>query len=73
MFESTCSSDVQSVKGLKNIFFSGQGLFTVSLTGPGKVYLQTLTASDMAQKLDPYIARSTVSASSGSSSSSNDD
>jgi len=55
IFESSVSYDVQSVKGLKNIFFGGEGLFLVNLTGPGKVWLQTLTAHDMAEKLIPYI------------------
>ena len=71
VFESTVSYDVQSVSGFKNIFFGGQGLFLTTLTGPGKVYLQTLTASDMAQKLIPYMPTSsgtTISTSSSSSS-----
>jgi uncharacterized protein (TIGR00266 family) len=62
LFESTCSYDVESVSGFKNIFFGGQGLFLTTLTGPGRVWLQTLTAQDMAQKLIPYMP----SASSGS-------
>ena len=62
LFESTCSYDVESVSGFKNIFFGGQGLFLTTLTGPGRVWLQTLTAQDMAQKLIPYLP----SASSGS-------
>lgn len=72
LFESTVSYDVESVSGFKNIFFGGQGLFLTTLTGPGKVYLQTLTARDMAQKLIPYMPSSSsgVSVSSSSSSSS---
>ena len=58
LFESTVAYDVESVSGLKNVFFGGQGLFLTTLTGPGKVYLQTLTAQDMAQKLIPYIPTS---------------
>ena len=73
LFESTVSYDVESVSGAKNIFFGGQGLFLTTLTGPGKVWLQTLTAHDMAQKLSPYISSSSgvnVSSSSSSSASS---
>jgi uncharacterized protein (TIGR00266 family) len=68
VFESTVAFDVEQVSGFKNILFGGQGLFLTTLTGPGKVYLQTLTARDMAHKLSPYI--SSGSSSSGSSSSS---
>ena len=71
LFESTCAYDVESVSGFKNIFFGGQGLFLTTLTGPGKVWLQTLTAQDMASKLLPYLPSSSgsVNVSSGSSSS----
>ena len=55
IFESTISYDVERVKGAKNIFFGGQGLFLTTLTGPGKVWLQTLTAQDMANRLIPYL------------------
>jgi len=72
LFESSVTYDVESVSGFKNVFFGGQGLFLTTLTGPGKVWLQTLTAQDMAQKLVPYMPSSSgVSVSSSSSSSSN--
>ncbi|MBQ1477432.1 MAG: TIGR00266 family protein [Erysipelotrichaceae bacterium] len=69
LFETSVQYDVESVKGFKNIFFGGQGLFLTTLTGPGKVWLQTLTAQDIAQKLIPYLpsSGSSVSVSSGSS------
>ena len=60
LFESTVTYDIESVKGFNNIFFGGQGLFLTTLTGPGKVYLQTLTASDMAQRLIPYLPKPTT-------------
>ena len=63
LFESSVQYNVESVKGFKNIFFGGQGLFLTTLTGPGKVYLQTLTAQDMAQKLIPFIPTSTTTVS----------
>jgi len=66
IFESTVSYDVQSVKGFKNIFFGGNGLFLCTLTGPGKVWLQTLTAHDMAQKLIPYLPQQTTTVRSSS-------
>jgi uncharacterized protein (TIGR00266 family) len=63
LFESTVSYDVESVSGFKNIFFGGQGLFLTTLTGPGRVWLQTLTAQDMAQKLIPYLPSASSSSS----------
>lgn len=71
LFESTVQYDIESVKGFKNILFGGQGLFLTTLTGPGKVYLQTLTAQDMAQKLIPYLPK--PSSTTVHSSSSSDD
>ena len=67
LFESTVSYDVESVKGFKNIFFGGEGLFMVTLTGPGKVWLQTLTAHDMAEKIIPYIPKQTTTVHSNNS------
>lgn len=40
-FEKSVSYEVETVKGLKNIFLGGEGLFLTKLTGPGKVILQT--------------------------------
>lgn len=68
LFESTVSYDVQTVKGFKNILFGGEGLFMVTLTGPGKVWLQTLTAHDMAEKLIPYLPKASTSINTSSSS-----
>lgn len=67
LFESTVKYDVESVKGFKNIFFGGEGLFLVTLTGPGKVWLQTLTAHDMAEKLIPYLPKQTTTINTSSS------
>lgn len=67
LFESTVKYDVQSVKGFKNIFFGGEGLFLVTLSGPGKVWLQTLTAHDMAEKLIPYLPKQTTTINTSSS------
>ena len=64
MFEATCGYDIESVKGFKNIMFSGEGLFMTVLTGPGKVWLQSMTAMDLANRVIPYIpTRNTTSSS----------
>ncbi|MCR5742747.1 MAG: TIGR00266 family protein [Lachnospiraceae bacterium] len=55
MMDSTCSMDVQSVKGIKNMFLGGEGMFNTVITGPGKVYLQTMPASQVAASILPFI------------------
>ena len=56
-FEESCSYEVKMVRGLRNILFSGEGLTLIKLTGPGKVYLQTMTLEDVANSLLPYIPK----------------
>lgn len=51
----TCTMDVQTVSGAKNIFFGGEGLFHTRITGPGKVYIQSMPLINMAQALTPYL------------------
>ena len=48
MLDATCSVDVQTVKGVKNVLFGGEGLFNTVVTGPGKVVLQTMPISNFA-------------------------
>ncbi|MBQ8827607.1 MAG: AIM24 family protein, partial [Clostridia bacterium] len=48
MMDETCKMDVQMVKGVKNMFFGGEGLFDTIVTGPGKVYLQTMSMPKLA-------------------------
>lgn len=55
MFEPTVSYDVAMVKGLKNILFSGEGLFLATLKGPGKVWLQSMPIVNLAHKIAKYI------------------
>lgn len=54
MVDATCSIDVQTVKGVKNVLFGGEGLFNTVVTGPGKVTLQTMPVSGMAAALQPF-------------------
>ena len=51
----TCAMDIQTVKGVKNMFFGGEGIFHTRITGPGKVYIQSMPISHMAEALQPYI------------------
>ncbi|MDE7365291.1 MAG: TIGR00266 family protein [Ruminococcus sp.] len=50
-FESTVNYDIETVSGLGNIFFGGEGLFLTKLTGPGKIILQTQNFSDFTSKI----------------------
>ena len=40
--DATCTMDVKMVSGLKNMFFGGEGMFNTYVTGPGRVYIQTM-------------------------------
>ena len=55
LFEPGVEYDITGVKGLKNVLFSGEGLFLATLTGPGKVWLQSLPLSNLALKLAKYM------------------
>lgn len=54
----TCTMDIQMVRGAKNIFLGGEGLFNTVITGPGKVYLQSMPISNIAERLIPYMPTS---------------
>lgn len=51
----SCSMDIEAVQGAKNIFLGGMGLFHTKVTGPGKVYLQTMPIIKTAKAIEPYI------------------
>ena len=48
---STCSVDVVTVPGVKKMLFGGEGIFNTVVTGPGRVYIQTMQASQLAAAL----------------------
>jgi uncharacterized protein (TIGR00266 family) len=54
-FEPSVSYDVTTVKGLTNVLFSGEGLFLATLTGPGRIWLESLPLSNLAAKLAKYL------------------
>ena len=58
IMDGTCSMDIQTVKGAKNIFFGGEGLFNTIVTGPGKVVVQTLPVNKLALELYRYMPQS---------------
>ncbi len=55
MYEPSVNYDITRVKGVKNIFFGGEGLFLATVTGPGRVWLQSLPLSNLAKKLFQYM------------------
>ena len=52
---SSCKMDIQSVPGVKNMLFGGEGIFNTVITGPGRVWLQTMPISHVAGVLRPYM------------------
>lgn len=53
--EATCSMEIQTVKGLTNVLLGGEGLFNTVVTGPGKVWLQTMPINALAMNLYAYM------------------
>lgn len=54
-FESSVSIDIQQVKGIKNKLLGGEGFFNTVLTGPGKIWLQTMPIPSVASAIQPFI------------------
>ncbi|MBM3190567.1 MAG: AIM24 family protein, partial [Chloroflexi bacterium] len=57
LYEPTVDYDIQSVRGIKNVLFSGEGLFLATLRGPGKVWLQSMPIQNLAAKIGRYIPK----------------
>jgi uncharacterized protein (TIGR00266 family) len=55
MFDATVNFDIVLMRGITNALFGGDGLFIARLTGPGKVWLQSLTVPNLAHALRPYL------------------
>lgn len=55
MYEPTVGFDIEIVRGFKNVLFGGEGLFLTTLRGPGRVWLQTMPAMNLAKKLAQYM------------------
>lgn len=57
MFEPTVGFDIQMVRGIKTMLFGGEGLFLAHLTGPGRVWLQTMPMTNLVQAVARYLPR----------------
>lgn len=57
MYEDSVRMDIETVKGFKNILFGGEGLFLTTLTGPGRIWLQTMPIQGMVAEMSGYLPR----------------
>jgi uncharacterized protein (TIGR00266 family) len=56
MFQDTVNFEITFMRGLRNALFGADGLFIARLTGPGRVWLQSMTVPNLAHALSPYLA-----------------
>jgi uncharacterized protein (TIGR00266 family) len=56
LFQESVDFGITTVKGIRNRLFGGDGIFLAALTGPGRVWLQSLPLSRLAQALGEYTA-----------------
>lgn len=54
VMEESCTMDIVAVKGAKNMLLGGEGIFNTVVRGPGKVILQTMPISKVAELLLPF-------------------
>jgi uncharacterized protein (TIGR00266 family) len=54
-FQSSVSFQITTVPGIKNMIFGGDGIFLAALTGPGRIWLQTLPIARLAHVIDQYL------------------
>ncbi len=53
--DGTCRIDIQGVRGVKNMLFGGEGLFHTVVTGPGRIWIQSMPVAQLANEIIPYI------------------
>lgn len=58
-FQSSVSFQISTVPGIKNMIFGGDGIFLAALTGPGRIWLQTLPIARLAHAIEKYLPRET--------------
>ncbi len=56
-FQASVSFQITTVPGIKNLIFGGDGIFLVQLTGPGRIWLQTLPIAKLAHAIERYLPR----------------
>jgi uncharacterized protein (TIGR00266 family) len=63
-FTATTKFEITRISGIKNMMFGGDGIFLALLTGPGRIWLQTMPPANMAAALEPYLPKPTNNATS---------
>jgi uncharacterized protein (AIM24 family) len=58
-FQSSVSFQITTVPGIKNMIFGSDGIFLAALTGPGRIWLQTLPIARLAHVIDQYLPHTT--------------
>lgn len=56
-WEESVKFDITTIGGIKNALFGGEGLFVTTLTGPGKIIIQSMSLSDLAAALYPFLPK----------------
>jgi uncharacterized protein (TIGR00266 family) len=64
-FQTSVNFQITTVPGIKNLIFGGDGIFLASLTGPGRVWLQTLPIAKLAHELMEYMPVESAKATQG--------
>ncbi len=57
LYEPTVQYDITRVSGVKNMLFGGEGIFLATLTGPGRIWLQSMPLSNLASKIARYLPK----------------
>lgn len=55
MFDASVQFEITRIRGIRNMLFGGDGIFLAALTGPGRIWLQSLPLSNLAHALSPYL------------------
>ena len=55
MIDATVGFEITRIRGIKNMIFGGDGIFLAALTGPGRIWLQSLPLANLAHALSPYL------------------
>ncbi|MBN1455649.1 MAG: AIM24 family protein, partial [Methanomicrobia archaeon] len=66
-WDTTVSYDIERVKGIKTMFFGGEGIFLTTIRGPGRVLIQSMTLPNLASALAPFLPQGRSGQTSGSS------
>ena len=57
MYQESVQFNITTVPGIKNAFFGGDGIFLAALTGPGRVWLQSMTMQHLAHAIQEYLPK----------------